>query len=257
MITTILVALDGSTRATLIAAGDLLADANPSGAVSASERGGEFMLSGNGGLTLDGASAELLIVVAALEDGGAGLFALEPSTSGVMRNPAATIDETRKTAVVEFDGAAARRLDSGIETDAAIARVLDRGAVSLAAEMVGGAQQAIDTTVAYLNEREQFGGPIGRFQALKHRLADLAVAIDAAREGVYSAADAIDDLTESDHDLGRPKPTLFERHELDEPHHDIFFARKPRKALDLVVIEAAQQHAVDLDRPQPGALCGA
>jgi alkylation response protein AidB-like acyl-CoA dehydrogenase len=73
-----------------------------------------------------------------------------------------------------------------------MAHVLDRGAIALAAEMVGGAQKAIDMTVAYLKEREQFGGPIGRFQALKHRLADIAVAIDAAREGVYSAADAVD-----------------------------------------------------------------
>jgi alkylation response protein AidB-like acyl-CoA dehydrogenase len=184
--------LDGSTRATLLAAGDLLGDPDPSGAVSAVEDGGEHRLHGSGGLTLDGCSAQLLVVVAALENGSAGLFALEPSTSGVTRHPAATIDGTRKTAIVEFDDAAARRLDSGVDTDAAIAQVLDRGALSLAAEMVGGAQQAIDMTVAYLKEREQFGGPIGRFQALKHRVADLAVAIDAARESVYSAADAID-----------------------------------------------------------------
>jgi acyl-CoA dehydrogenase len=100
-----------------------------------------------------------------------------------------TVDATRKTAVVEFDGAPAQRLDDGEETAVAVAHGLDRAAISLAAEMVGSAQQALDMTVAYMNEREQFGGPIGRFQALKHRLADVFVAIDAAREGVYSAAD--------------------------------------------------------------------
>jgi alkylation response protein AidB-like acyl-CoA dehydrogenase len=184
--------LDGSLRATLVAGGDLLGDPEASGAVTAAQEGEEFRLSGSGGLTLDAATAQTLIVVAALEDGSNGLFALERSTEDVTFSPGAMIDETRKTGFLDFDGALARRLDDGSDTDGAIAQVLDRGAIALAAEMVGGAQQAIDMTVAYLNEREQFGGPIGRFQALKHRLADISVAIDAAREGVYSAADAVD-----------------------------------------------------------------
>jgi alkylation response protein AidB-like acyl-CoA dehydrogenase len=184
--------LDGSLRATLVAGGDLIGDPEVSGAVTAAAEGEELRLSGSGGLTLDADTAQTLIVVAALEDGSNGLFALERSTEGVSFSPGAMIDETRKTGFVDFEGALARRLDDGSDTDAAIAQVLDRGAIALAAEMVGGAQQAIDMTVAYLNEREQFGGPIGRFQALKHRLADISVAIDAAREGVYSAADAVD-----------------------------------------------------------------
>ncbi len=184
--------LDGSLRATLVAGGDLIGDPEVSGAVTATGEGEELRLSGSGGLTLDADTAQTLIVVAALADGSNGLFALERSTEGVTFSPGAMIDETRKTGFVDFDGALARRLDDGSDTDAAIAQVLDRGAIALAAEMVGGAQQAIDMTVAYLGEREQFGGPIGRFQALKHRLADISVAIDAAREGVYSAADAVD-----------------------------------------------------------------
>jgi alkylation response protein AidB-like acyl-CoA dehydrogenase len=184
--------LDGSLRATLVAGGDLIGDPEVSGAVTAAAEGEEFRLSGSGGLTLDADTAQTLIVVAALEDGSNGLFALARSTEGVTFNPGAMIDETRKTGFVDFDGALARRLDDGSDTDAAIAQVIDRGAIALAAEMVGGAQQAIDMTVAYLGEREQFGGPIGRFQALKHRLADISVAIDAAREGVYAAADAVD-----------------------------------------------------------------
>jgi alkylation response protein AidB-like acyl-CoA dehydrogenase len=178
----------GSIRATLIAGGDLLGEAH--GSVSAREADGGFTLSGAGGLTLDADTSELLLVVAALEDESSGLFAVEASAPGITISPGALIDETRKTSFVELDAVPARRLDDGDETGAAIARVLDRGAISLAAEMVGGAQQAIDMTVAYMKEREQFGGPIGRFQALKHRLADMAVAVDAAREGVYAAADA-------------------------------------------------------------------
>jgi alkylation response protein AidB-like acyl-CoA dehydrogenase len=184
--------IDGSTRATLIAAGDLLSEPGRRGAVGATQADGEFRLSGAGGLTLDAETAELLIVVATLEDGSSGLFALEPTAAGVTNSPGATIDETRKTAFVGFEQSPARRLDDGSDTAGGIEQVLDRGAIALAAEMVGGAQQAIDMTVAYLKEREQFGGPIGRFQALKHRLADISVAIDAAREGVYAAADAVD-----------------------------------------------------------------
>jgi alkylation response protein AidB-like acyl-CoA dehydrogenase len=67
--------------------------------------------------------------------------------------------------------------------------VLLRGAVSLAAEMVGGAQRCLELTLAYVKDRQQFGVAIGSFQALKHRLADLHVMIDTAREIVYAAAD--------------------------------------------------------------------
>lgn len=180
--------VDGSTRATLLVGGDL--GSSPSSALLASAQGEEYALSGNGGLTLDAHTAELLVVVAALEGGELALFAVDPSAEGVSRNPVATIDETRKTAVVEFERTPARRLDRGASGEQ-IALALDRAAVALAAEMVGGARRAIEMTVAYMHEREQFGGPIGRFQALKHRLADLHVRIDAARLSVYAAADAI------------------------------------------------------------------
>jgi alkylation response protein AidB-like acyl-CoA dehydrogenase len=185
--------VDGSVRATLVAAGDLCAGASPAGEVIARATGDAFELVGPGGLVFDGESAQLLIVAAALPGGEVGLFAVEPDSARVSRLPVPTIDETRKTAVIEFEGAPARRLDAGAGTAAAITAALHRGTLSLSAEMVGGARRAIEMTVAYMHEREQFGGPIGRFQALKHRLADLHVRIDAAREGVYAAADAIAD----------------------------------------------------------------
>jgi alkylation response protein AidB-like acyl-CoA dehydrogenase len=182
----------GSVRAALVAAGDLLGDLDLGGEVRAAAVGDGYELSGNGGLTLDGASAELLVVVAAIGGAELGLFAVEPGVAGLERTPAPTIDETRKTAVVEFAATPAVRLDAGDGTEAKLAQVIDRAAISLAAEQIGGAQQALDMTISYMKEREQFGGPIGRFQALKHRLADLHVLIDGAREGVYSAADAIE-----------------------------------------------------------------
>ncbi|HVX32226.1 MAG TPA: acyl-CoA dehydrogenase family protein [Solirubrobacterales bacterium] len=188
---------DGSVRATLIAGGDLLGSGDPVGQVVATEAGDGWSLSGDGGLVLDGLTAQRLIVAARIEGGTVGLFAVDPADAGVEREAAPTIDQTRRTATVRFAGAAATRLDRGERTEEGLAETLDRGAVAIAAEAVGGARQAIEMTVAYMTEREQFGGPIGRFQALKHRLADLHVMIDAAREAVYNAADA----TESgDHD---------------------------------------------------------
>lgn len=183
--------VDGSIRATLVASGDLLGGESAAAGIAAAGGEGGFELSGNGGLVVDGASAQQLLVIAAAED-GVGLFAVDPAGDGVERHPAPLVDETRKTAVVELDRAVGRRLDAGQGTEEAIALVLRRGAIALAAEAVGGAQQAIEMTVAYMNEREQFGRQIGTFQALKHRLADMFVMIDAAREAVYSAADVVE-----------------------------------------------------------------
>ncbi|MBS1845328.1 MAG: acyl-CoA dehydrogenase family protein [Actinobacteria bacterium] len=189
--------VDGSVRGTLVAAGDLCSNLSPAGEMVVRATGHSFELIGCGGLTLDGHTAQLLVVAAATDGGEIGLFAVDPDAAGVTRTPAPTVDETRKTAVIELAGAPARRLDSGDGTAAALTAALHRGTVSIAAEMVGGARRAIEMTVSYMHEREQFGGPIGRFQALKHRLADLHVRIDAAREGVYAAADAIaDDRTD-------------------------------------------------------------
>jgi alkylation response protein AidB-like acyl-CoA dehydrogenase len=183
---------DGSVRATLVAAGDLNGGPDVAGALTATAAGDAWTVSGDGGLVLDGGTAQLLVVAARVDGGNVGLFAVDPDAPGVSRDAAPTIDETRRTATIEFDGAPARRLDRGGPTAESLRLALDRGAISSAAETVGGARQAIEMTVAYMHEREQFGGPIGRFQALKHRLADLHVLIDAAREGVYNAADAVE-----------------------------------------------------------------
>src|SRR5450631_277587 len=63
--------------------------------------------------------------------------------------------------------------------------------------------------------------------------------------------DALDDFLQRYHDLRRPQPPFFKGHELDEPHHDVLFTRKPRESLDLVVVEAAEKYAVDLERSEP------
>ena len=102
------------------------------------------------------------------------------------------IDETRKVARIELNAAPGERIDDGHTTAIALRTVLDRALVALAAEMVGGAQRCLDMTVEYAKVRKQFGVPIGSFQAIKHRCADMSIAIDAARQVVLMAADTID-----------------------------------------------------------------
>jgi alkylation response protein AidB-like acyl-CoA dehydrogenase len=183
---------DGSVRATLVAAGDLLGEDEIAGRVRATEVGQAFELNGCGGITLDGAAAQTLVVAASLGDDGIALFAVDAEAAGLERHAVPTVDATRRTAVVDFQAVAARRLDAGRDTEARLRLALDRAAISVAAESVGGARRALDMTIAYMHERKQFGGPVGRFQALKHRLADLHVLIEGARECVYAATDAVE-----------------------------------------------------------------
>src|SRR5581483_6922158 len=159
--------------ATVVAAGDLYAGADATGAITATNGDGGWSLSGRGGLVLDAGIAEVLIVVARLA-GGVGVFAVGSGTDGVGIRPVDLVDRTRRVAAVEFSGAGAVRLDAAAGTAAGVAAALQRGTVSLAAEMVGGAQRCLDLTLDYLKARHQFGRPIGSFQALKHRCADLA-----------------------------------------------------------------------------------
>jgi alkylation response protein AidB-like acyl-CoA dehydrogenase len=185
--------VSGETIATLVAGGDLGSALEISGAVTATAGPDEaLILHGCGGQTLDAESASTLVVVAALPDGSVALGSVAPSAPGVSIEPGNTIDETRRHAHVTFDGAIAARLDGGLDVTAELEDARRRSGVALAAEMIGGAQRCLEMTNAYLKDRKQFGVPIGSFQALKHRMADLYVAVDGAREAVYFAADVID-----------------------------------------------------------------
>ena len=139
-----------------------------------------------------GAAADLLLVAAA---GGAWLVDL--ASPGVTVTGHVTMDQTRPLATAVLDGAAAEPLADGA---AALAAAHAAGWIALAAEALGGAQAALDRTVAYSRERVQFGRPIGSFQAYKHRLADMMVEIEQARSAVYWAACAVDE--------GSPEATL-------------------------------------------------
>jgi len=165
----------------------------------AARAGSDFELTGRFAAVLDGHHADLL-VVAARAPGSAGaegvsLFALDADAfardAGAARRPLPTLDRTRRLAEVTLDRvrvAAARLLGEEGGAGPALERTLDRARAALAAEQVGGAQRCLDLAVAYAKSRVQFGRPIGAFQAIKHRLAEMMVRVEAARSAAYWAA---------------------------------------------------------------------
>ncbi|MFD9427622.1 MULTISPECIES: acyl-CoA dehydrogenase family protein [unclassified Streptomyces] len=156
--------------------------------------GGGWRLYGEAAQVLDGHSAGLLVVAA--HTGGFPrsrtlLFLVRADTAaGLVRTRQTSMDATRPLARVELRDTGAELLGADDTVDAAGALAVTGRAVAavLAAEAVGAASSALDRTVAYVKEREQFGRPIGSFQAVKHRLADLYVRVQAARSAAYYAA---------------------------------------------------------------------
>ena len=138
-------------------------------------------LDGRAHYVLDGDIADVLLAVARTPD-GVGLF--EVPLDGVRRSRVTTLDPTRRLAVVEFSGTPARRLDTtGFNEE----RLRDTATIAVAAEQVGASARALELTVEYTKQRRQFGRPIGGFQALKHRMADVHVHVEAARSALYAA----------------------------------------------------------------------
>ena len=140
--------------------------------------GDRWELNGEAHYVLDGAAADVLLAAATASD-GAGLFEVDPRSAGVTRLPVSTMDATRDLAVVRLANAAGRRIGADAAAPLAIAR--DQACLALGAEQAGAAERALELTVAHLLTRVQFGQPIGAFQALQHRAADLHVLVESAR----------------------------------------------------------------------------
>ncbi len=158
---------------------------------------GGWVLDGHKSFVLDGHIADLILLVAQTGS-GLSLFAVESGTAGLDRRVLPTLDQTRKLARLEFDSVSAVRL-IGAPGEAApvLARTLDVAAIALAAEQLGGAQRALDMAVGYAKTRYQFGRPIGSFQAIKHRCADLLLEVESLRSAVgYAAAAVAEDSAE-------------------------------------------------------------
>jgi len=148
-----------------------------------------WRLSGEKHVVLDGHEATRLLVAARCGD-GLGLFLVDRASAGVEATPLRTFDRTRRLARVRFEAAAARPVGRPGEDAPGLAHALDRATVMLCAEMLGGLERIVETSAAHARTRRQFGQPIGTFQAVKHRCADMQIALEAARSLVDAALEA-------------------------------------------------------------------
>jgi alkylation response protein AidB-like acyl-CoA dehydrogenase len=149
-------------------------------------------LHGHKSFVLDGHSADLILTVAATEtDGRLALFAVNSGATGLTRRVLPTLDQTRKLARLAFDHTPARLVGEPGAAQGVLDHTLDVAAIALAAEQLGGAQRALDMAVEYAKIRQQFGRPIGSFQAIKHRCADLLLEVESLRSAVGYAAAAV------------------------------------------------------------------
>ena len=169
-------------------------------AITATARpdGQGFVLDGVKTYVPDGASADLLVVAARMPgstgETGVRLFVVAADAAGLARRSLPTIDQTRRQGEVRLDGVRVAKDALLGEDDAegwpVLSQTLDLALIGLAAEQVGGAQRALDLAVDYAKQRVQFGRPIGSFQAIKHKCADLLVAVESARSASYYAGAA-------------------------------------------------------------------
>ncbi|MGZ7011673.1 MAG: acyl-CoA dehydrogenase family protein [Acidimicrobiales bacterium] len=156
-------------------------------AVAATRTGDGWQLSGTASFVIDGDRAAELAVLATTPS-GVEAFVVPAEAVRARRTPA--LDETMHVAEVDFDGAAVgedRRLAGGDARDG-FGRALDEAVTGLAVTTVGACQRALDLVIEYVGGREQFGVPIGSFQAVKHKAVDMYVAIERARALGYFAA---------------------------------------------------------------------
>ena len=146
-----------------------------------------YVLDGRKTFVLDGMIARL-ILVAAQTDAGPALFAVDGDAPGLTRRPLQTLDMTRKQAELELSGTPARLVGSAGAAGSTVAQAVRGGVIALCAEQAGGAQRCLDMSVEYAKLRVQFGRPIGSFQAIKHKCADMLLEVESAKSAAYYTA---------------------------------------------------------------------
>jgi len=190
-----------------IAAGETvatLATTEPSGkwdekgiTTKAEGSGSDWKITGTKMFVIDGATASL-IIVGARTGKGVSLFAVDGSAKGLTRTSLSTMDQTRKQAKLEFNSTPATLIGTDGKGWDVLSQVFDLAAVALAAEQVGGAQKVLEMAVEYAKVRVQFGRPIGSFQAIKHKCADMLLEVESAKSaayyGMWCAAEMNDEL---------------------------------------------------------------
>jgi alkylation response protein AidB-like acyl-CoA dehydrogenase len=150
--------------------------------------GGDFVLRGRKSFVVDGHTADLILVAARDADATA-VYLVPAKAPGLVRHALQPLDPTRKLAELELDDVRVP-LAARLPADGArlVERTLERARVALAAEQVGGAERCLALSVDYAKTRVQFGRPIGSFQAIKHKCADMLMLVESARSACYHAA---------------------------------------------------------------------
>jgi alkylation response protein AidB-like acyl-CoA dehydrogenase len=163
----------------------------------AKKDGKDFSLSGTKLFVHDAHNADLLVVPARTSSKGAKgitLFLVDPKQAGVTTTLLKTMDQTRKLCEVTFDNVKVGKdtvLGAVGRGWPLLDRVIDRAKVAMCAEMCGGAQKVLEMSVDYAKVREQFGRPIGSFQAIQHKCANMMVQVESAKSATYYAAWAV------------------------------------------------------------------
>jgi alkylation response protein AidB-like acyl-CoA dehydrogenase len=177
----------GETIATLALTDDSGSWVPAATSTTATPGNGGYLLNGVKNYVLDGNTASLILVTAQTAK-GLSLFAVAGNATGLTRENLATMDQTRKQSRLTFADTPAVLIgaDGGAETG--IVRTLQKAATLLAAEQVGGSQRVMANAVDYAKNRVQFGRPIGSFQAIKHKCADMLLEVESAKSAAYYAA---------------------------------------------------------------------
>jgi alkylation response protein AidB-like acyl-CoA dehydrogenase len=161
--------------------------------VRARRDGATLVLDGEAFVVPFGHVADLVLVAALVDGGDVALALVEPGDAGVSWQQHESIDPTFRTSALRLDGVrvAADRMIAG-PSAGVLDRALAAGRAAIALQAVGGASRPLEMSVEYAKVRQQFGQPIGTFQAIKHRCADMLVAYETTRAGAYYAAWAVD-----------------------------------------------------------------
>jgi alkylation response protein AidB-like acyl-CoA dehydrogenase len=160
-------------------------------ATRADRSGDHWDLTGSKRSVLDAHLADRVLVTAETPE-GLGLFSVEAGGAGVRVTQEPALDPTRRHCRVDLDSARATRVDEGGAAEG-MRRVLRMATVALANEQVGGAQAAMDMAVEYAKTRYQFGRPIGSYQSIKHRCANMLMKVEHARSAAYYSSRVVDD----------------------------------------------------------------
>lgn len=154
--------------------------------------GEEAYISGTKKYVVDGLSASHLLVLANTEHLGPSLYLVRSDAEGINKYGLSTLDQTRKLADLEFNSAPAQLIGKIGAGAKYYERMLHKALTCISAEQVGGAQKVLEMAVGYSKQRSQFGRPIGSFQAIKHKCAEMLVEIESAKSASYYACWASD-----------------------------------------------------------------